>query len=139
MFLFVPLPCLFLHSRSKVDPQVLEIIEKASIHSVWEGSSLGNLDLQLALAMDRMFNFSHVSRWYRLTSCSQDITISYSEYSFASGWSPGETLGNSKKTIILFIGLALVYGRNPAVIKFQFPRVYPGDWPKTLSRSWRLA
>ena len=35
MFLFVPLPCLFLHPHSKVDHQVLEIIEEASVHSPW--------------------------------------------------------------------------------------------------------
>ena len=62
------------------------------------------------------------------------IAISYPESSgfLASGWSPGETLENSKKIAFFdWLLLVLFYHRNPTVIKFHYPRVSPGDQPLT--------
>ena len=69
-----------------------------------------------------------------------DKTISYPESSgsLASGWSSGETLGNSKKKKFFDWlprdNLHCFYRRNPVVIKFHFPRVSPGDQPLALAK-----
>ena len=51
-----------------------------------------------------------------------------SSSSLASGWLPGETLGNSNR-IGCLVTACMFYCRNPVVLKFQFPRVSSGDQP----------
>ena len=68
---------------------------------------------------------------YPLLFCvAQEVLISYLEYSgsLASSWSPEETLENLKTNLIgCPVMVCIVLPQNPAVIKFQFPRVSPGN------------
>ena len=68
--------------------------------------------------------------WYSCTRFYKGaITYQESSSSLASGWSPGETLGKSKKFNFLLgcpVMVGIVLGRNPAVKNFQYSRVSPG-------------
>ena len=74
----------------------------------------------------------HFSPLLVLLSVSQAISYPESSGFLVIGWAPGETLGNSRKFKLIacpVLWLVLFYHRNLTVIKFQFPRIFPGAHP----------